>query len=45
MFKILANFGIDYADSIINYAKNLDDAMRNSPSYLSIISKKFLESI
>tara|TARA_R110001592_G_scaffold17748_1_gene74223 strand:+ start:7297 stop:8421 length:1125 start_codon:yes stop_codon:yes gene_type:complete len=35
------DFGIEYADAVINYAKNLEDAMSNSKKYLSLLSKKF----
>ncbi|KAA5827888.1 glycerate kinase [Algibacter amylolyticus] len=34
-------FGIQYADAIINYAKNLDDAMKNGYSYLKEIANVF----
>ncbi|MEP3838194.1 MAG: glycerate kinase [Algibacter sp.] len=34
-------FGIHYADAVINYAKNLDDAMKNGYSYLKEIANVF----
>ncbi len=34
-------FGIHYADAVMNYAKNLDDAMKNSTDYVKEMAKKF----
>ena len=41
----LNDLGIIYADSIINLASNLDDAMVNSYKYLAVISSNFTENI
>lgn len=35
-------FGIQYTDAVINYAKDLDDSMKNSGKYLSLLSRKFV---
>ncbi|OAD45716.1 glycerate kinase [Polaribacter atrinae] len=35
-------FGIQYTDATINYAKNLNDSIKNSGKYLSLLSKKFV---
>ncbi len=43
--EVLNNLGILYADSIIEIASNLDDAMTNSYNYLSVITSKFAKSI
>ena len=43
--EVLNDFGILYADSIIEIASNFDDAMVNSYNYLSVISSKFAKSI
>jgi len=37
--------GISYSDSVLSKAKNLEDAMKNSGLYLSMIAKKFAEEI
>lgn len=39
------DFGISYSDSVINEAKNLDDAMKNSYKYLSKIATKFAKKL
>lgn len=33
--------GIEYADAVIKYANNLEDAMSNTNKYLSLVSRKF----
>ncbi|MCL7764335.1 glycerate kinase [Polaribacter sp. Z014] len=38
-----ANFGIQYTDAVINYAKSLKDSMENSREYLRLLSRKFAE--
>ncbi len=43
--EALTNFGITYSSSILEQAKNIDDAMQNSNAYLSSMSKKFAKSI
>ncbi|MFS4482485.1 glycerate kinase [Hyunsoonleella sp. 2307UL5-6] len=40
-----ADFGIQYADAVINYAKDLDDAMRNSSYYVKKIASEFANSL
>ena len=40
--KQLNHFGIHYADAVMNYANNLEDAMYNSEKYLSVLVKKFI---
>lgn len=37
------DFGIHYADAVMNYAKNLDDAMTNSYAYTKEMAKRFAE--
>ncbi|SFZ89622.1 glycerate kinase [Flaviramulus basaltis] len=37
--------GISYSDAVINQAKNLDDAMKNSSKYLSKMTTKFAETL
>jgi glycerate kinase len=37
----LNEFGIVYADAVMNYSKNLEDAMQNSYNYVKEISVKF----
>lgn len=37
--------GISYSDAVINQAKNLDDAMKNSKEYLSKMATKFAETL
>ncbi|WP_343328977.1 glycerate kinase [Polaribacter staleyi] len=39
--KHLEEFGILYTDTVINYAKDLDDSMQNSKKYLHLLAKKF----
>lgn len=41
----LKTLGVSYADAVINYAKNIDDAMKNSSKYLDEITLKFSEVI
>ncbi|MDN3621066.1 glycerate kinase [Polaribacter undariae] len=35
------DFGIQYTDAVINYAKDLEDSMKNSAKYLNLLSRKF----
>ncbi|MFD2725068.1 glycerate kinase [Hyunsoonleella rubra] len=37
--------GIQYADAVMNYANNLEDAMKNSLEYLKEIAKKFAHEV
>ncbi|WP_338356359.1 glycerate kinase [Yeosuana marina] len=37
----IKNFGIDYADAVLNYSKNLEDAMKNGYSYVEGMAEKF----
>lgn len=39
------DFGLHYTDALINYAKNLEDAMSNSKGYVKEIAKKFAKTI
>jgi glycerate kinase len=41
--KNAEDFGIQYTDAVINYAKDLNDSMQNSKKYLNVLSKKFAE--
>ncbi|MCL5126923.1 glycerate kinase [Algibacter sp. L4_22] len=43
--KDVKDFGIEYADAVMNYAKNLNDAMRNSKSYVEKMAKTFAEHL
>lgn len=43
--EALNDLGISYADSIIEIASDLEDAMTNSYKYLSVISSNFAKSI
>jgi glycerate kinase len=43
--KEAKEIGISYSDSVLSKAKNLEDAMKNSGLYLSMIAKKFAEEI
>jgi len=38
----LNKMGIDYSDTIVNHASNLDDALTNTAHYLEHITKKFI---
>ncbi|QXP69028.1 glycerate kinase [Polaribacter sp. R2A056_3_33] len=35
------DFGINYTDAVLNYAKDLEDSMKNSGEYLGLLSRKF----
>ena len=35
------DFGIQYTDAVINYARDLEDSMKNSAKYLNLLSRKF----
>jgi glycerate kinase len=35
------DFGINYTDAVLNYAKDLEDSMKNSAEYLVFLSRKF----
>ena len=35
------DFGIQYTDAVINYAKDLEDSIKNSGEYLGLLSRKF----
>ncbi|WP_067144843.1 glycerate kinase [Pseudotamlana agarivorans] len=37
----LKDFGIDYADDVLNYSKNLNDAMENGKAYLVEMARVF----
>jgi len=37
-------FGIDYTDAVMNYAKHLDDAMKNSTDYVKEMAKQFAKT-
>ncbi|WP_194766662.1 glycerate kinase [Tamlana sp. I1] len=39
----LKDFGIDYADAVLNYSENLNDAMENGKAYLEEMAKVFAE--
>ncbi|WP_298556516.1 glycerate kinase [uncultured Algibacter sp.] len=39
----IKNLGINYADTVLNYSDNIDDAMSNSYVYVKEIAKKFTE--
>ncbi|MBD3864287.1 glycerate kinase [Olleya marilimosa] len=43
--KELKNMGITYASQIISEAKNLDDAMQNTETYLKTMTEKFISHI
>ncbi|WP_405293903.1 glycerate kinase [Algibacter sp. Ld11] len=39
------DFGIEYTDAVVNYSKNLNDAMRNSKDYVEKMAKKFAQQL
>ncbi len=41
----IASFGIEYADAVINYSKDLNDAMKNSYNYVNLMAEKFAKTI
>ncbi len=41
--KDIKNFGIDYADAVLNYSENLEGAMKKGYSYVEEMTKKFAE--
>ena len=41
----IESLGINYADAVMNYANNLEDAMQNSFDYLKQIAQKFTTEI
>lgn len=41
----LADLSITYTDTVINYSKNLDDAMNNSAKYVKQMAKKFAKTL
>ncbi|MFD0834450.1 glycerate kinase [Mariniflexile aquimaris] len=41
----IASFGIEYADAVINYSKDLNDAMKNSYNYVKLMAEKFAKTI
>ncbi|PQB03169.1 glycerate kinase [Polaribacter filamentus] len=41
----IESLGINYADAVMKYANNLEDAMQNSFDYLKKIAQKFAEEI
>lgn len=40
--KSLKSFGIDYADAVLNYSKDFDDAMKNTKKYLGQMISEFV---
>ena len=43
--KHAQDFGIQYTDAVINYAKNLEDSMENSKDYVEKMAKQFAEQL
>jgi len=43
--KEAKDFGIEYTDAVINYAKNLEDAMSNAQNYIEKMAKQFAEHL
>lgn len=43
--KEIKDFGIDYADAVLNYSENLEDAMENSYAYVKKMAKGFAEKL
>ncbi|MGC6431929.1 MAG: glycerate kinase [Jejuia sp.] len=43
--KSSKEFGLEYTDAVMNYAKNLDDAMANSYKYVEKMAVKFAQSM
>ena len=41
----LKNFGIDYVDSVLDIADNLDDAIKNAGKYLKVLAMEFAMKI
>lgn len=41
----LADLSITYTDTVINYSKNLDDAMNNSAKYVKQMAEKFAKTL
>ncbi len=41
----LNEFGISYVDEVMNYAKNLDDAIVNSKSYVILMAQNFTDKL
>jgi glycerate 2-kinase len=39
------DFGINYADAVLNYSKDLNDAMNNSYNYVKLMAEKFAKTI
>ncbi|WP_040280459.1 glycerate kinase [Psychroserpens damuponensis] len=37
--------GIDYVDTVMNYSKGMDDAMKNSTYYVKMMAKKFAKEL
>lgn len=40
----LKNFGIDYADAVLNHSKNLEDAMKNGYNYVKEMAIEFAKN-
>lgn len=43
--QLATDFGIEYTDAVVNYSKNLNDAMRNSKTYVEKMAQKFTERL
>ncbi|NJX15354.1 glycerate kinase [Tamlana crocina] len=43
--KEIENLGIDYADAVLGYSENLQDAMENSFTYVKKMAKAFAEKL
>lgn len=43
--KTIKNFGIAYSDAVLNYATNLEDAMKNSDKYVTEMAKNFVKTL
>lgn len=41
----IKNLGIDYADAVLNYSKNLEDAIKNAQRYLEEMTEKFANTL
>ena len=43
--KNLKKLGVTYTDAVVNYSKNIEDAMANSAIYVKKIAKKFAKTL
>lgn len=43
--ELLIQYGISYADAVMNYTNNFDDAMTNSSFYISKMAEKFAKRL